>query len=93
MAGIFPTVGRIVWYRPYSAINGEIQLDYIQPFVAQIVYVWSESVVNLAITDHGGITRVQERVTLYDGDWENCPIGQCCWMPYQKAKAKEDGNS
>lgn len=81
---IKPTVGRVVWYWPSAVQAGT---DTSQPLAATVVYVWSDRMVNLSVTDHDGrqfgVTSVPLR---QDGDER--PSGMFCeWMPYQKGQA------
>lgn len=95
---IVPTIGRRVWYypsdydrglsanKPESVIQGNID----QPCDAGVVYVHSETLVNLFVTDHNGYTHRRTSVTLVQPGQEPPSAGSyCTWMPYQVQKAKE----
>ena len=73
-----PTVGRVVYYND----GGD------QPRASLIVYVWSETMVNLVQFDPNGtpLSRTSVNQGSAQGHWD--------WMPYQKDKAaKGDHNS
>ena len=85
---IHPTIGRVVWYIPHDHENTAGNGD--QPFSAMICYVWSEEMVNLSVNDANGNTIPRTSVPLFHGDYEDCPKGSCCWMPYQKSQAAKE---
>lgn len=76
---IKPTVGRVVWY--YS------EADQPQPNAAIIAFVWSDTVVNLAVIDRNGVSNPQTSVLLYQGEGEKPTHHFCEWMPYQQGQA------
>ena len=78
---IAPSIGRVVWYKELR------HSDQMMP--ALICYVWNDDVVNLAIHKPSGERLAKTSVTLFHGDSEDCPDGQCCWMPYQKRQAEK----
>lgn len=85
---IKPTIGRRVWFWP----NGDVRftvLDRTQALDAGVVFVHSDTLVNLLITDHIGKTFDMSSVTLVqpgqDVPDRDC---YCTWMPYQKAQAE-----
>ncbi len=90
-----PTVGRVVWYRPNGSDSGVEILSDSTPVNAQICYVWSDTMVNLAIDDHNGNRHARTSVPLIGPD-ERIPAhghgAYCEWMPYQIKVAKESGN-
>lgn len=90
---IIPTIGRVVWYRP-SRVDYFAEGYSEQPLAATIVYVHSNSMVNLAIFDANGTPHSKSSVYLYQGDETDRPPAAgssfCEWMPYQKAVAKGD---
>ena len=79
---IVPTIGRVVWLKDSSVSK--------QMMPALICYVWGDAMVNLAAHDGNGDSFSKTSVTLFDGDAENCPEGQCCWMPYQQKQAAKE---
>lgn len=86
-ATIKPTVGRIVWFYPGGdeTFHG-ICIDPSQPMSASIIYVASDSEVNLLVSDHVGVIHFVSNAFLYQGDGK--PPGMyCTWMPYQKEQA------
>ena len=101
---IQPTIGRKVWYWPTESDRGVNQyrgsfnrppmeaFDDSQPCDATVVYVHSDRLVNLRVTDHNGNTHVRTSVTLVQpGDPEmsnGSSYGYATWMPYQVAQAK-----
>ena len=84
---IKPIVGRKIWYSPCPALDDPPKIGE-QPYDATIVYVWSDKLVNLRVTDHCGNTFARGSVTLLqEGDAPNSEGGHCYWMPYQKGQA------
>ena len=76
---IVPTIGRVVWYRPCE--------DAGAIWAALVTYVWSDTVVNLAVFDHNGCCQSRRSVSLHQDANSPAPAGSCEWMPYQKAVA------
>lgn len=77
---ITPTVGRVVWFWPYT-------IDEVQPLAATIAYVHSDTLVNLTVHDRSGETYGLTSVTLWHGEGDT-PVNPFCeWMPYQKGQA------
>lgn len=95
---IVPTVGRRVWYYPSDYDRGlladkpesVIQGSTSQPCDAGVVYVHSETLVNLLVADHNGYTHRRTSVTLVQPEHE-VPQGvaYCTWMPYQVQKHRD----
>jgi len=84
---IKPTIGRVVWMRNRP---GNISGD--QPEDAHVVYVHSDTCVNLAGFDANGAHWAMTSVFLRQDDVpisELAPFGYCEWMPYQKDQAKK----
>lgn len=84
---IDPSVGRVVWYRPSDQdhkLGMQIFADG-QPLKADVVYVWSNTEVNLSVIDHNGTSHRRTHVPI---NVENRP-GQSCaeWMGYQLGQA------
>lgn len=93
---IKPTVGRKVWYRHDGQTAFDVNGGMVhpvayddQPMDATVVYVWSDRMVNLRITDHAGNTFSLTSVTLVqEGDHK--PSGAYAeWMPYQKGQSSK----
>lgn len=83
---ITPTIGRKVWYFPPE---GEGTKLGNQAFDATVIFVHSDSMVNLAIVDHVGRQMVREHVVLLqDGKAPGQLKSHCEWMPYQVGQAK-----
>ena len=80
-----PTIGRVVWY--FAPQDGALVCHNPQtPFDAHVVYVWSDTCINIAGYDHNGNPFQRTSV----------PINQtsgaqawCEWMPYQQGQAKK----
>lgn len=92
MSIITPTIGRRVWFRPSDAIIKSLGMtvhDKAVPLDAGIVYVWSDRMINLDITDHAGAHFPLTSVTLIHGDEPAGPMPffYAEWMPYQKVQA------
>ena len=84
MTVIKPTVGRKIYYR---SPNEEIHSDISQPLDATIVYVHSDSMVNLRVTDQGGISHARTSIPLIQ-EGDAAPDGAYCyWMPFQVGQA------
>ncbi len=94
---IKPPIGRRIWFWP-----GQVDLHTVtpmrqvapeQPFDAGIIYVYSDTCVNLQITDHQGGIWFRERVSILlegeDQDPGN-PYGVAQWMHYQVGQAARE---
>lgn len=89
MSTITPTIGRKVWF--YDSYLGACN-DVRQPFDATVIYVWSESCVNLDVTDHHGNRHIKTSVPLREpreGDQHGVEY-VATWMPYQMGQAKKE---
>jgi hypothetical protein len=97
---ISPTIGRRLWYYPSDYDRGArldlpnqpesfIQAsDTTQPCDAGVVYVHSDRLVNLIVTDHNGYTHRRTSVTLVQpGDEKPGGGAYATWMPYQTQQA------
>lgn len=85
-----PTVGRVVWFRPNGAMMpGHLKFDPEQPAKADVVFVHSDTMVNLLVVDHNGTTHPMSSLPLRDPDDAPMAPGQpyCEWMPYQLGQA------
>lgn len=85
---IKPTVGRIVWYRPYAHelfVDDRKREEVRWPAI--VVYVWRHDMVNLAVFDPNGALKPHTSVVLAQGD-EEPGEGECEWMPFQKEQAQ-----
>jgi hypothetical protein len=98
MSTITPTIGRKVWYYPSSNDLNQNQshpmLQFaphdgvLQPFDADVVYVWNERGVNLVVKDHDGGVHVRRSVRLLQGnDTAGPDEAHAAWMPYQRGQA------
>ena len=86
---IAPTIGRVVWYRPSTWDINEDHMqvyDPNQPLDAHIVFVHSETLVNLVVFDHRGRSHVRSSVQINMG---GIPAPYAEWMPYQIGQAKK----
>ena len=93
---IEPTVGRIVWYRPYPETSCPAETFEGQPLAAIIVVVLSPRLVNIALWDVYGKTGGRQSVPLRQPEDDIPPrqpdpnkmpaSGYCEWMPYQVKK-------
>lgn len=81
---IKPTVGRVVLYKPKIG-EQSVSHEHVQPFRADICYVWSDICVNLSVNNENGKQFCRESVTLAQ-DRDPLP-GECYWMDYQKHQA------
>lgn len=95
---IQPTIGRRVWFWPNgvaSLSNGArlsvINSTPLQPLDAGVVYVWSDRMVNLDVTDHYGHHHQATSVPLLQDDDPVPTTGAyATWMPYQASQAKKE---
>lgn len=81
---IKPTVGRVVHYFPsdYDRTTGMVIHD-ASPLTALIVYVWSDTCINLVVFDHEGNTCKRTSVAInVEG---SSPHAE--WMAYQVGQA------
>ncbi len=78
MPATSPTIGRKVWYWDRSRNSTNQAED------ATVVFVHSDTCVNLRVTDHNGDSRPVHRVYLRQPD-AGAPdaVPYCEWMPYQ----------
>jgi len=79
---IKPTIGRVVWYHP-----SELEGISDQPLAALVAYVWSDTLVNLAVFDSNGTSSGRTSVFLFQGDGERPASCFAEWMPYQLGQA------
>lgn len=87
---IKPTVGRVVWFYPAKDETPVPGFTYRegQPCKADIVYVHSDTRVNLMVVDHDGVPHSRTSVELIQ-EGTATPEGQhCAWMPFQVGQAK-----
>lgn len=88
---IKPTIGRVVWFWPGDVMMSPKHFAYHdkkQPCSAQVVYVWSDTCVNLQVLDQNGNAHSFSSVPLIQPG-SSAPQDSCfCeWMPYQVAQA------
>lgn len=75
-----PSIGRRIWYWPRP--DERKISDSSQPFDAGIVYIWSDTLVNLAVKDEfGNDVLGKTSITLRQRPDEARP-GECSWMQY-----------
>lgn len=87
---ITPTVGRIVHYHPQKRglSTGDPGPDPgAKPLAATIAWVWSDTCVNLTVSDMNGNTYGKTSVLLIQDDNPVPDQFYCEWMPYQKGQA------
>jgi hypothetical protein len=84
MTVIKPTIGRkILYHAPDEAIHS----DPSQPLDATICYVHNDGLVNLRVTDQGGISHARTSIPLIQSG-DATPNGSYCyWMDYQISQA------
>lgn len=84
---IKPTVGRVVWYKPYPQEG--IMASKSGNCAAIIAEVHSDHCVNLTIFDANGQSHGRTSVPLMqEGSvWPAPAVGIAQWMPYQKGQA------
>lgn len=95
-----PTIGHKVWYwHGDPSMSGPFRrFGADQPFDATIIYVWSDTHVNLKVTDHDGNEHTIKSVRLGEpslGDQHGIGQGHnhATWMPYQMGQAKQGDRS
>ena len=85
---IKPTVGRRLWFWPGDTAGRYNTLSHDQPFDAGVLYVHSDTEVNLLVTDHTGFTFRAENTQLVQ-EGEERPTGpHATWMPFQQGQAR-----
>lgn len=85
---IQPTIGRIVWYWPSDFDRTSMTIHSPeQPLAATVAYVWSDTLVNLTVSDHNGATHSRTSVMLAQDGGPAVGMPYCEWMPYQKGQA------
>lgn len=82
---IAPSVGRIVWFHPYSDQPLPMSADNV--LAAIVVAVWSDTCVNLAVFDGNGNAHAFTSVLLVQPGQPKPDFGYCEWMPYQIGQA------
>lgn len=87
---IKPTVGRAVWFYPWTNVADP---EFARPFAGEpcaaiIAKVWNDSMVNLTVFDANGNPHSRTSIQLVQ-DGQPIPGlgGYCCWMPYQLGQA------
>jgi len=87
---IKPTIGRKILYLPSPRELAHEMVQFTeagkppQPFDANIVYVWSDTCVNLLVTDHAGNVYRRSSVSVNAGGGV---LPRAEWMDYQKGQA------
>ncbi len=86
---IKPTIGRVVWYFPSDDDIKQgmvIHESHSGPVDAHVVYVWSDTCVNLVVFDHQGNMFKRSSVAInVEGASPHAE-----WMPYQVGQAKKE---
>lgn len=97
---IKPTVGRVVWYTPAASRDEdggtvyEFPCDGEQPLAAMIVYVHSDSMINLVVFDSNGNSHSVCSVDLVQENHPKPNGGRYAeWMPYQIGQAAKHAAS
>ncbi len=67
-----------------NSTSGKNSMLRPQPFDATIIYVWSDTCVNLRVTDHAGNDFTRTSVSVNAGDGV---LPRAEWMDYQKGQA------
>jgi hypothetical protein len=84
---IKPTVGRVVLFTPAKG-DSAIAVNPGQPLAAIVAYVWSDTMVNLAVFSADGLPASRTSVPLIQDGMLSPTHGFFCeWMPYQKGQA------
>jgi len=86
MSIIKPSIGRKVWFWP-AGFRGVKVMSDLQACDATIVYVWSDNMVNLLVTDHNGASISMPSVRLRQGKEPAPPGCYAEWMPFQLGQA------
>jgi hypothetical protein len=78
---IKPTIGRKVWFHPVLHEFAGAYSDPSQPLDATVVYVWSDTMVNLRFSDQNGRQFSATSVFLWQGVGSRPASGCYCeWM-------------
>lgn len=94
---IKPTIGRVVWFTPahnraevgFTHYDDVAGMEGNQVHAAMIVYVWSDSLINLVVFDHDGTPHPKTSVPLVQADEPKPESGYfASWMPFQVGQAK-----
>lgn len=87
MTTISPTIGRVVWFFPDESPQRHLTLlDRTTPLDGHIVYVHSETSVNLVVFDHEGRSHPYLSVPINTGQTTGM---RAEWMPYQQKMAEK----
>lgn len=87
---IEPSIGRKMHFYPNGASfhSTPYVIDASRPMDADVVYVWSERMVNLSVRDHIGQVHAFTSITLRQPE-DAIPQGPYAeWMPFQVAQAR-----
>lgn len=82
---IKPSIGCKIWFWTHEPPGG---YENNQPEDATVVYVFSDSMVNLRVTDRSGNSRAETSVFLWQGEGEQPTTRHAQWMPFQVGQAK-----
>lgn len=87
---IEPTIGRKVHFYPNGSAfhSNPLCIDQSKPMDADVVYVWTNRMVNLTVKDHIGQVHAFTSITLRQPD-DAIPQGAYAeWMPSQAEQAR-----
>lgn len=94
---IKPSIGRKLWFWETrdafdAARNNHFDHDLLsvheQPLDATVVAVWSPTMINVYVIDHGGVGRAETSVQLIQ-EGDIIPEGRfATWMPFQVGQAR-----
>ena len=84
---ISPSIGRVVWFHPSKSEDQPLR---DQPYAALVTYVWSDTMVNLAVFDQSGVPFSATSVWLLQDEEariskELATLAE--WMPFQNGQA------
>lgn len=85
---IKPSIGRKVYYFVKNPDGRLASNDHTMPFDVNIVYVWSDNLVNVAGFDHNGNVFARTSVPINVEAGGGGASAWCEWMPYQVGQAK-----
>lgn len=85
-----PSIGRVVWFTPSLGKGADNFVDHGgYPFAALITYVWNDSLINLVVFDHDGVSHSRTSVPLVQEGGERPEEGYyASWMPFQVGQAR-----
>lgn len=90
MVKIVPTIGRVVHYFPSEADRLEgMEVHSDAPCTALVVYVWSDTCINLTVFDHDGCPWARRSVQINgpSSGEAGAVKPRAEWMAYQQGQA------